>query len=604
MSKKIQKNIIRINHYPAWKYLIVVAVVIIMFFSALPNVYSFDDAVQIKENGNSNIPILKIQNQLKSDGIDSTKITDTGNTITVVLRNRDEQTKAKSILAKEYGENRVALASVPAAPKWLLDMGFDPIKLGLDLKGGVEFLLRVDMNSVFKEKSERLGNDIEQTLNKEGLNVRTKTESPTSFTLQYQVPEAEVAVQEMMAKNYPEWSVKNLPDNTLNISLMPNAQKSMTEKVVKQNLTIMRDRINQLGITEANVQIQGTSRILIQLPGVQDPSDAKKIIGATASLYFYQVVPNGSENSQVLYNNDKQPVTVSNTPVITGTSIQSASSGYSQNGQPEVNLVLDSEGGDTMSAFTRDHIGQPMATAYVDYGIDAKGNMVKKTRIINVANIAGRFASRFQITGINSPKEAQDLALLLRAGSLSAPVLVDSEKTIGPQLGAENIKNGLSALVLGMVMTLVFMLLWYRKLGWVANLALVVNIICLIGLIGLWPGSILTMPGIAGIVLTVGMAVDTNVIIFERIKDNMREGRTLAQAIDRGFQSAFGTIFDSNFTTLITAVVLYAIGNGPVQGFALVLGLGILTSMFSGIFTSRAIINLKWGKDSRRDIKI
>ncbi len=373
---------------------------------------------------------------------------------------------------------------------------------------------------------------------------------------------------------------------------------------VQQNLQTMRSRIEELGITEALVQRQGENRIRIELPGVQDPAAAKNVIGATASLAFYAVKEQGTGSTMVIPDQNGQPVRVGRKPVLTGDHIVDARASLGEMGMAEVNIVLDSSGGKIMSEFSRHNVGKPMATSYNEYSRDSAGNTEQSNQIISVATIQSQLGSRFRITGSGSLQESQELALLLRAGSLTAPVTIVEERTIGPTLGAENIQNGFAALGLGLGLTLLFMAVWYRRLGWVANIALIGNMVMLFGLLALIPGAVLTLPGIAGLVLTVGMAVDTNVLIFERIKDKQKEGRTLAQAIDRGFSSAFGTIFDANFTTMITAVVLYTIGNGPIQGFALTLGLGLLTSMFTGIFASRAIINLVWGRDSRHDVRV
>lgn len=366
----------------------------------------------------------------------------------------------------------------------------------------------------------------------------------------------------------------------------------------------MRSRIEELGITEASIQRQGESRIRIELPGVQDPAAAKDVIGATASLAFYSVYDNPTRNTQTLKDTDGNRVVIARKAVLSGEHIIDARSGIGEMGSAEVNITLDSAGGKKMSGFSRHNIGKPMATVYSEYSRDRAGNSEKTSEVISVANIQSQLGSRFRITGAGTMAEAQELALLLRAGSLTAPVTIIEERTIGPSLGAENVTNGFAALALGLGLTLTFMALWYRRLGWVANGALILNMVTLFGLIALLPGAVLTLPGIAGLVLTVGMAVDTNVLIFERIRDKMKEGRSFASSIDRGFDSAFSSIFDANFTTMIVAVALYTIGNGPIQGFALTLGLGLLTSMFTGIFASRAIINLVWGRDQRHDVRI
>lgn len=411
-------------------------------------------------------------------------------------------------------------------------------------------------------------------------------------------------IRHFVEQQYPQWQPTNGNGDNLILTLKEKEQTELRNLTVQQNLQTMRSRIEELGITEAVVQRQGENRIRIELPGVQDPAAAKKVIGATASLAFYAVKQEGTGSTMVLDDKQGRPVRVGRKPVLSGDHIIDARAGFGEMSTPEVNITLDSAGGHIMSEFSRHNIGKPMATSYSEYSRNDKGETVQTNTIISVATIQSQLGSRFRITGAGSLEDAQQLALLLRAGSLTAPVTIVEERTIGPTLGAENIKNGFAALALGMGVTLLFMAVWYRRLGWVANIALICNMIMLFGLLALIPGAVLTLPGIAGLVLTVGMAVDTNVLIFERIKDKLKEGRSFAQAIDRGFSSAFSTIFDANFTTMITAVVLYAIGNGPIQGFALTLGLGLLTSMFTGIFASRAIINLVWGRDSRHDVRV
>ncbi|KZY44981.1 preprotein translocase subunit SecD, partial [Pseudoalteromonas shioyasakiensis] len=364
------------------------------------------------------------------------------------------------------------------------------------------------------------------------------------------------------------------------------SQNEFNKQVMAQSLTTLRGRIEELGITEAVTQRQGKQRIRIELPGVQDPSEAKRIIGATATLDFYQVVEVGGKAFNVQGGG---VVNLNPMAIFSGDHINNASVGKDEWGKPLVQLSLDSQGGDAMSAFSKHNIGKPMATVYSEYSRDANGEVVKKSEVINVANIAQHLSSRFSITNMKSQQAAYDLALLLRAGSLTAPVTIVQEQTIGPSLGSENIEHGLAALMLGIGITLAFMALWYRRLGLIANIALLLNLTALVGLMSLLPGVVLTLPGIAGLVLTIGMAVDTNVIIFERIKEEKRKGRPTYQAIEQGYNQAFTTIFDANVTTMITAIILYAIGYGPVKGFAITLALGLLTSVFTGVYISKAL---------------
>jgi preprotein translocase subunit SecD len=486
----------------------------------------------------------------------------------------------------------------PAAPKWLTDMGFAPIQLGLDLRGGVQFLLEVDMEPVYHAQAQAMVDEItSQVRYARGKVVNDKVEFNFRTDADFE------KAQKLIREEFPQW-LRDSSDKKLTLTQSEDEQRTLRNLTVQQNLQIMRSRIEELGITEASIQRQGESRIRIELPGVQDPAAAKDVIGATASLAFYSVDDNPTRNTQTLKDTDGNRVVIARKAVLSGEHIIDARSGIGEMGSAEVNITLDSAGGKKMSEFSRHNIGKPMATVYSEYSRDRAGNSEKTSEVISVANIQSQLGSRFRITGAGTMAEAQELALLLRAGSLTAPVTIIEERTIGPSLGAENVTNGFAALALGLGLTLTFMALWYRRLGWVANGALILNMVTLFGLIALLPGAVLTLPGIAGLVLTVGMAVDTNVLIFERIRDKMKEGRSFSSSIDRGFDSAFSSIFDANFTTMIVAVALYTIGNGPIQGFALTLGLGLLTSMFTGIFASRAIINLVWGRDQRHDVRI
>lgn len=594
-----------LNHYPAWKYVVLVTTIIVMLFSALPSWFGENPAIMVSHKGPTPSAIT-IQTLLDNKDIGVTRIVQKDNTTTVVLENAAQQNAAKQILANRMPEeDTVTLAMVPAAPAWLLDMGFKPIKLGLDLRGGVQFLLDVDMQQVFHAHATQAADAVRDHARERRIRgVRAQANSDGELRVVMPSSQSEGAMRQFLREQYPQWDVKRRGDNTLIASLNEAEKQTLTNLTVQQNLQTMRSRIEELGITEAAVQRQGEHRIRIELPGVQDPAAAKNVIGATASLAFYEVVSDGKPGSMLIPDQNGRPVHVTRKPVLSGDHIVDARASMGEMGMPEVNISLDSTGGKKMSDFSAKHIGQPMATAYSEYSRNAEGKTEQATSIISVATIQSQLGNRFRITGVGTLSDAQDLALLLRAGSLTAPVTIVEERTIGPSLGAENIQNGFAALAMGMGLTLLFMAVWYRKLGWVANLALVFNMVMLLGLIALLPGAVLTLPGIAGLVLTVGMAVDTNVLIFERIKEKIREGRSLAQSIDLGFSSAFATILDSNITTLISAATLYAIGNGPIQGFALTLGLGLLTSMFTGIFASRAVINLVWGKDSRRGVRV
>ncbi len=579
--------------------MVLIATIIIMVLSALPSWYGENASVQISNRSEQTIDATQVTQYLASEGIQAKSAFQKDKRLVVILEDAEQQAKAKEVLNERFLDNAtVALAMEPAAPKWLTDMGFAPIQLGLDLRGGVQFLLEVDMEPVYHAQAQSVVDEItSQVRYARGKVVNNQVEFNFRTDADFE------KAQKLIREEFPQWQ-RDRSDKSLTLTQSEEEQRTLRNLTVQQNLQIMRSRIEELGITEASIQRQGESRIRIELPGVQDPAAAKDVIGATASLAFYSVYDNATRNTQTLKDSDGNRVVVARKAVLSGEHIIDARSGIGEMGSAEVNITLDSSGGKKMSEFSRHNIGKPMATVYSEYSRDKAGNSEKTSEVISVANIQSQLGSRFRITGAGSMAEAQELALLLRAGSLTAPVTIIEERTIGPSLGAENVTNGFTALALGLGLTLTFMALWYRRLGWVANAALVVNMTTLFGLIAMLPGAVLTLPGIAGLVLTVGMAVDTNVLIFERIRDKMKEGRSFASSIDRGFDSAFSSIFDANVTTMIVAVALYTIGNGPIQGFALTLGLGLLTSMFTGIFASRAIINLVWGRDQRHDVRI
>ncbi|QQX79194.1 protein translocase subunit SecD [Shewanella sp. KX20019] len=595
-----------LNHYSAWKYVLLVVTITIMLFSALPTFYGEDAAIQVSREAGLKTDALVLHQQLVSKGIGVKRIDQSKGQTLVVLEDNSQQAQVKSLLAEQVeNPSELTLTLAPSAPNWLLSLGFSPIKLGLDLRGGVQFLLDVEIEPVYQLHYNTFVESIRQFVREESFyGVTVQQLVGDSVLISTSKVSHRQALRQFINKQYPHWQTTNSGGNSLNIKLSDSEKINIRDLTVKQNLQIMRSRIEQLGITEALVQRQGEQRIRIELPGIQDPAAAKSVIGATASLAFYQVMQPDSINSKTLKDDQGGSVSVARRAVLGGEHIVDARAQSGEMGLPEVVIHLDREGGKMMSDFSRANIGKPMATSYSEYSRDDKGKISQTTEVISVATIQSQLGDRFSITGAGDYASAQQLALLLRAGSMTAPVTIVEERTIGPSLGEENITNGFSALALGMAITLLFMGLWYRRLGWIANVALISNMVVLFGLLALIPGAVLTLPGIAGLVLTVGMAVDTNVLIFERIKDKLKEGSSFAHAIDKGFDSAFSTILDANFTTMITAVVLYSIGNGPIQGFALTLGLGLLTSMFTGIFASRALVNWLYGRDFNRDVKV
>ncbi|WP_374939803.1 protein translocase subunit SecD [Vibrio sp. T187] len=588
-----------INRYAKWKYVVLLFTVVVMILSALPSWYGENASVHISNRSHQTVDATEVTQYLASHGIQAQSAYQKDQRLVVILEDAQQQAQAKQVLSETLPESAtIALAMEPAAPKWLTDMGFSPIQLGLDLRGGVQFLLEVDMEPVYHAQAQSVIDEVTS----EVRYTRGKIVGD-SAQLTFRTEDDFSAARKLVRERFPQWQL-HASDKQLTLNQSEDERRTLRNLTVQQNLQIMRSRIEELGITEASIQRQGESRIRIELPGVQDPAAAKDVIGATASLAFHSVYETPSRRSQTLQDNQGNAVIVGQKAVLGGDHIIDARSGIGEMGSAEVNITLDSAGGHKMSDFSRRNIGKPMATVYSEYSRNHDGASEQTSEVISVANIQSQLGSRFRITGVGTMQEAHELALLLRAGSLTAPVTIIEERTIGPSLGAENVTNGFAALALGLGLTLTFIALWYRRLGWVANLALIINMTTLFGLIALLPGAVLTLPGIAGLVLTVGMAVDTNVLIFERIRDKMKEGRSFASSIDLGFNSAFSSIFDANFTTMIVAIALYAIGNGPIQGFALTLGLGLLTSMFTGIFASRAIINLVWGRDQRRDVRI
>jgi len=595
----------------------VIFLVAIGVLYALPNLYGEDPAVQISgtrgQEADSGV-LSEVQTVLKDNNLITKSVVLENGSILVRFDNTDAQLLAKDKITEKLGTNySVALNLAPATPKWLSSIGGNPMKWGLDLRGGVRFLMEVDMNSALSKRQEQLQDSLRTELRKEKYQysaIKSAENFSTIVTLAN--PDQLSDVQRYLRKQHPTLDIRAISDNTLSLALSDAALNEARESAIEQNLSILRKRVTELGVAEAVIQRQGAERIVVELPGVQDTARAKEILGATATLEFRLV--NGNANldaaargmvtsdSEVKYDRNNRPIVLYKRAVLGGEHITNASSGVDQNtSRPQVSVTLDSEGGEIMSQTTRANIQKPMATLYVEYKDSGKKDENGKTilqkheEVINVATIQGRFGSQFQITGIDSPAEAQNLAVLLRSGALIAPIQIVEERTIGPSLGAQNVEQGLQASFWGLMVVVVFMIIYYRKFGIIADIALIANIVLLVGLMSLLPGATLTMPGIAGIVLAVGMSVDANVLIFERIKEEIRNGRPIQQAINEGYNGAFSSIFDANLTTILTAVALYAVGTGPIKGFAITLSLGIAISMFTAITGTRAIVNFLYG---------
>lgn len=605
-----------LNRFPLWKNLMVIILVAIGILYALPNLYGEDPAVQISGTRGQqadNATYQRVQQVLQQNQLAVKSLQLENGSVLAKFANTDEQLLAKDKLSEDLGSNySVALNLAPATPAWLEAIGGSPMKLGLDLRGGVRFLMQVDMNTALEKLETQRQDSLRTELRKARIaytNIRQGDNYSTIITLGEQASVSDA--QSLIRRINPNLQ-QSSNNNVITVALSEAELAQVREHAIEQNLTILRKRVEELGVAEPVVQRQGAERIVIELPGVQDTARAKEILGATATLEFRLVNTTANADSaarglvpadsEVKNDRDGNPVVLYRRVILGGEHITGATSGSDQNtGRPEVNITLDGEGGTLMAAATRDAIGKPMATLYSEYKesgqVDDKGTPIleKHEEVINVATINDRLGSRFRISGIDSPAEALNLSVLLRAGALIAPIQIVEERTIGPSLGAQNIEQGMEASLYGLGFTILFMLFVYRKFGMIANLALVLNIVLLIGVLSLLPGATLTMPGIAGIVLAVGMSVDANVLIFERIKEELRNGRSVQQAIHEGYNGAFSSIFDANLTTILVAIILYAVGTGPVKGFAITLSLGVAISMFTAITGTRAIVNFLYG---------
>lgn len=593
----------------------VIFVVVIGILYALPNLYGEDPAVQVSGTRGqlaTEQTLSDVRQVLEQNKLPIKSIALENGSILAKFTSTDEQLLAKDKILEKLGDNySVALNLAPATPTWLTDIGAGPMKLGLDLRGGVRFLMEVDLKSVLAKQQEQLQDSLRTELRKEKFvykAIQSGENYSTVITLADNISPSDVV--RVLKRKHANWDVvSNGPNVTLTLS--ENELTRLRKSAVEQNITILRKRVNELGVAEPVVQQQGADRIVVELPGVQDTARAKEILGATATLEFRMVnqtanlaaAENGMvpSDSELQHDRNGTPVVVYRKTILGGEHITDANSGNDEYGRPQVNISLDSEGGNMMSEATKTAIGKPMATVYSEYKDSGKKDengkaiLTKHEEVINVATIQSRLGNTFRITGINSPAEAQNLSVLLRSGALIAPIQIVEERTIGPSLGAQNIEQGMQASFWGLLIVVLFMALYYRKFGLIANLALVANIVILVGLMSLIPGATLSMPGIAGIVLSVGMSVDANVLIFERIKEELRNGRSVQQAINEGYSGAFSSIFDANLTTILTAVILYAVGSGPVKGFAITLSLGVAISMFTAITGTRAVVNFLYG---------
>ncbi|WP_133470580.1 protein translocase subunit SecD [Paraglaciecola marina] len=604
-----------LNQTPLWKYFAVVIVVGICALYASPNLYGEDHAVQISASSNAVIDgatLDKVSAELKSANIPSKSIVLQNEQILVRVPDSDTQLIARETIEKALGDDySVAMNLAPDTPKWLESLGGTPMKLGLDLRGGVHFLMEVDMKSALSKSYEDMVGDFKSALREEGIRYRTVKQIDDGVEIYFRDEEKLDKAEFFLKNRNRDFVFSNKSDLVLLVKMSEQKLLETRDYAVKQNITIIRNRVNQLGVAEPTVQKQGPDRIVVQLPGIQDTAKAKEILNATATLEYREVdlehdvrdaingrVPAGSE---LLSYEKGGPQLLKKKVIVKGSSIIDANSGVDQNGMPKVSISLDSKGGAQMLNFTKRAVGKPMAVVFIEYKAtderDENDKLIfeEKRRVISVATINGVFSNKFETTGLDSPREAHDLALLLRAGALIAPIQIIEERTVGPSLGQENINLGMQAIIWGFVAVLVFMLAYYKKFGVVANIALTLNLVMIVGIMSMIPGAALSLPGMAGIVLTVGMAVDANVLIFERIREEIKEGRSPQQAIHHGYDSAFSTILDANITTFLVGLILFAVGTGPIKGFSITLMIGIATSMFTAIVVTRVIVNAWWG---------
>jgi preprotein translocase subunit SecD len=607
------------NQYPLWKYLILVVVLVVGAIYALPNVYGEDPALQISAGRNASIDEAvrdRLVSTLDTAGITVKQAEVKPGQLLIRFNDTETQLKAVDYVKSELGTNYVvALNLAPATPGWLNSLNALPMYLGLDLRGGVHFLMEVDMKAAAERALERYGNDVRSLLREARIRYAMIRAESQGVRVIFRSNEDREQSRELIRKELPTLKLEDIDTDDkpgLLATMDEQELRDIETFALQQNILTLRNRVNELGVAEPVIVQQGANRIVVQLPGVQDTAEAKRILGATATLEYRAVdtehdvqaavagtVPAGSR----IYNDrDGNPVLLKKAVIVTGDQIVNASSGLDQQtGGPQVSVMLDAKGARSMLNFTKKSVGKPMAVVFIENKSETRivdGEPVKTSKkieeVISVATIRDVFSKRFQTTGLDSPQEAHELALLLRSGALAAPINIVEERTIGPSLGKDNIEQGFNSVIIGFIAVLVFMALYYKTFGLVADLALALNLVLIIAILSMLQAT-LTMPGIAGIVLTVGMAVDANVLIFERIREELRNGNSPQASIHSGYEKAFSTIADANITTLIAAVVLLSYGTGAIKGFAVTLAIGIVTSMFTAILGTRAVINLIYG---------
>ena len=607
-----------INQYPAWKYTLIAVALLAGVVFALPNLFGEAPAVQVSPVRGAPIDqalLDRLIGRVEAEGI-VVREAAISDRLLIRFATGEDQLKARDLIEEALDRQYVvALNLAPSTPGWLAGLGALPMYLGLDLRGGVHFLMEVDLAGAVRQAEQRYAGDLRTLLRDEKLRQRAITvRSNGGLIVRFNDAGHRDRAYDLVRRRMPELIVEstvNVGDPVLDIQLGESAKREIERFAVQQNVTTLRNRVNELGVAEPVIQRQGESRIVVQLPGVQDTARAKEILGATATLEFRMVHDESATalatgrtpgTAKLYHERNGAPILLRRNVMLTGEYITDAASGIDQqSGSPAVFITLDGKGARLFSNRTRDKIGRPMAVVYIEHKsftelVDGVRKRKKEIveEVINVATIRDQLGKRFQITGLDTTEEARNLALLLRAGALAAPIEIVEERTVGPSLGQANIDQGFRSVVIGFVLVLVLMVVYYKRFGLVANLALTFNLVLVVAMLSLLQAT-LTLPGIAGIVLTVGMAVDANVLIFERIREEIRNGNTPQASIHAGYAKAFSTIADANITTLIAAVLLFGFGTGPIKGFAITLSLGIATSMFTAIMMTRAVVNLMYG---------
>ncbi len=614
------------NKYPLWKNLFLAIILVLGFIYAAPMLYGEDPAVQISPNAGVkpvNDLASKISNALKQANLSVKSSQQENQNILLRFTDTDTELKARDLIQTMLGNDyTVAVNIAPATPSWLAALGAQPMKLGLDLRGGVHFALQVDTDAVVKQRMEGVVKNISDALRQADIRYAAVGQQQAKVMVGFRDPQASANANVLLKRQFPELEFiqQNQGDRYQLIgSWSQQGLTKLQQTAIEQTMTTLRNRVNELGVAEPIVQQQGPDRIAVDLPGIQDTARAQQILGGTATLEFRLVdiihdprsaiggvPPVGS----VLFNYNNNPILLKEQVILTGNSITDASGSFGEDGRPSVNISLGGGGESYFHRVTGENVGKPLAIVYVETPMQEQivnGKTIrvlkKIERVISVATIQSALPGNFQISGLSDPAEARNLSLLLRAGALPAPISIVEERTIGPQLGAENVHKGVISIVAGFLLAVIFMAIYYAGFGLIANLALAMNLILQVALLSIL-GMTLTLPGMAGIVLTVGMAVDANVLIFERIREELRNGNSPQASIHAGYERAFATIVDANVTTLIAALVLFGIGTGAVKGFAVTLSLGLLTSMLTGLMFTRAIVNAIFGGRSVKKLPI